>query len=83
MRTNQTVFSWQEPRRKGGMVSYEDQKSTWNSRVQKAIRQGSVEEEVRKHRDRVRGAGNQISKQKRRVNVSYDPSLVTARQHGI
>jgi len=61
-RTNRAVFTWQEPRRKGGTVSYEDQKSTWNSGVRKAIRQGSAEEEVRKHRDRVTGAWKQISK---------------------
>jgi len=52
-RTNRAVFTWQEPHQKGGTVSYEDQQSTWNSGVQKAIRQGSAEEEVRKHRDRV------------------------------
>jgi len=46
-------------------VSYEDRKSTWNSGVRKAIRQGSAEEEVRKHRDRVTGAWKQISKQRR------------------
>ena len=64
-------------------MSYEDRKSTRNSRVQKAIRRGSVEEEVRKHRDRVTGAWKQISKQRRRVDVSYDPSMVTAAlQHG-
>jgi len=40
---NRTVFTWQEPRRKGGKVSYEDRKSTWNSKVQKAIRRGSAE----------------------------------------
>jgi len=27
-RTNRAVFTWQEPRRKGGTVSYEDRKST-------------------------------------------------------
>jgi len=32
-RTNRAVFTWQEPRRKGGTVSYEDRKSTWNSGV--------------------------------------------------
>ena len=32
-RTNRAVFSWQEPRRKGGKVSYKDQNSTWSSRV--------------------------------------------------
>ena len=55
-RTNRTVFTWQEPRWKGGTVSYEDRKSTWNSGVWKAIRRGSAEEEVRKHQDRVTGA---------------------------
>jgi len=63
-------------------VSYEDRKSTWNSGVRKAIRRGSAGEEVRKHRDRVTGAWKQISKQKRRVDISYDPSMVTALQHG-
>jgi len=32
-----------EPRRKGGTVSYEDRKSTWNSGVRKVIRRGSAE----------------------------------------
>jgi len=50
--------------------------------VRKAIRRGSAEEEVRKHRDRVTGAWKQISKQRRRVDVSYDLSMVTALQHG-
>jgi len=50
--------------------------------VRKAIRRGSPEEEVRKHRDRVTGAWKQISKQRQRINVSYDPSMVTALQHG-
>jgi len=63
-------------------VSYEDRKSTWNSEVWKANRRGSTEEQVRKHRDRVTGAWKQISKQRRRVDVSYDPSMVTALQHG-
>jgi len=35
-------LTWQEPRRKGGTVSYEDRKSTWNSGVWKAIRRGSA-----------------------------------------
>ena len=81
-RTNRAVFTWQEPRRKGGTVRYEDRKSTWNSGVWKAIRRGSAEEEVRKHQERVTGAWKQISKPRRRVDVSYDPSMVTALQHG-
>ena len=44
-RTNRAVFTWQEPHRKGGTVSYEDRKSTWNSGVRKAIRRGSAEED--------------------------------------
>jgi len=63
-------------------VSYEERKSTWNSRLRKAIRRGSAEEEVGKHSDRVTGAWEQISKQRRRVDVSYDPSMVMALQHG-
>ena len=58
------------------------QKSTWNSGVRKAIRRGSAEDQVRKHRDRETGAWKQISKQRRRVDVSYGPSMVTALQHG-
>jgi len=58
-------------------VSYEDWKSTWNSGVRNTIRQ----EEACKHRDRVTGAWKQISKQKQRVDVSCDPSMVTALQH--
>jgi len=81
-RTNRIVFTWQEPRRKGGTVSFEDRKSTWISGVQKAIRRGSAEEQVRKHRDRVTGAWKQISIQRQRVDVSYDPSMVRALQHG-
>ena len=46
------------------------------------MRRGSAEEEVRKHRDRVTGAWKQTNKQRRRVDVSYDPSMVTALQHG-
>ena len=53
-----------------------------SSGVRKAIRRGSEEEEVRKHRDRVTGAWKQMSKQRRRVDISYDPSMVTALQHG-
>ena len=51
-----------------------------DSGVRKAIRRGSAEEEVRKHRNRVTGAWKQISKQRRRVDVSYD---LTALHHGI
>jgi len=80
--TNQAVFTWQEPCQKGGTVSYDDRKSTWNGRVRKAIRRGSAEEEVRKHRDRVTGAWRQISKQRQQVHVSYDPRMVTAVQYG-
>jgi len=76
--TNRAVFTWQEPHLKGCMVSYEDRKSTQDSGVRKAIRQGSAEEEVRKHLDHVTGAWKQISKQRRRVDVSYDPSIATA-----
>ena len=64
-------------------MSYEDRKSTWNSGARKAIRRGSAEEEVRKLQDRVTGAWKQISKQRRRVDVSYDLSMVTALHHGI
>jgi len=57
-------------------VSCDDRKWTWNGGVRKAIRRGSAEEEVRKHQNRVTGAWQQISKQRLRVEVSYDPSMV-------
>jgi len=79
--TNRTAFTWQEPRWKGGMVSYGDQKSTWKTGMRKAIRRGSAEEVVCKHQDRLTGAWNQISKQKRLVDESYDPTMATALQH--
>jgi len=63
-------------------MSFEDRKLTWNKGVRKAIGQGSAEEEVRKHQDRVTGAWKQIRKKRRRVDVSYDPRMVTALRHG-
>jgi len=65
-------------------MGYEDRKSTWNSGVRKVIqvRRGSAEGEVHKHRDHVTGAWKQIRKQGRRVDLSYDPSMVKALQHG-
>jgi len=50
--------------------------------VRKAIRRGLEEEVVRKHLDRVTGAWKQISEQRQRIDVSYDPSTVTVLQHG-
>jgi len=38
--------------------------------------------QVRKHRDRATGAWKQISKQRRRVDVSYDPSMIRALRYG-
>ena len=81
-RTNRAVFTWQERRWKGGTVSNEDWKSTWNGEVRKTVRRGSTSQEVRKHWDRVTGAWKQISQQRRRVDVNYDPSMVTALRHG-
>jgi len=37
---------------------------------------------VRKHWDHVTGAWKKISKQRQRVDINYDPSMVTALQHG-
>ena len=37
---------------------------------------------MRKHRDCVTGALKKISKQRRRVDVSYDPSILTALRYG-
>jgi len=39
-------------------------------------------DEDQQNRDRLTGAWKQISKQRRQVYVSYDPSMVTALQHG-
>ena len=43
-RTNRAIFTWKEPRQRGGQVSYDNQKSTWNNGVWKAIRQNEVTE---------------------------------------
>ena len=59
-----------------------EQRGLGFSGVRKAIRRGSAEEEVRKQRDRVKAAWKQMSKQRRRVDISYDPSMVTALQYG-
>jgi len=55
-------------------MSYEDRKSMGISGVWKT----STHEEVRKHWDRVTGALEKISAQRRRVDVSYNPSMLTA-----
>jgi len=59
-RTNQAILTWIEHGRKEGTVRYEDQKSTRNSKVQKAKKRRSAEEEVRTHRDRVRASNDVI-----------------------
>ena len=50
--------------------------------MRKAMTRGSAEDQVRKHRDRVKGAWKQISKPRRRVDESYDPNIATALRHG-
>jgi len=56
-RINRAVFSdMARASPEESKVSYEDRKSMLDSGVWKAIRRGSAEEEVRKHRDRVIGA---------------------------
>ena len=77
-RTNQAVFTWQEHCRKAGTLNYEDRKSRWKSGVQKEIRRELTGEEVHKNRDCVTGTWKPICKQRQRVSVSYDPSIVTA-----
>ena len=61
---------------------YEDQKSTCNSRVRKAMKRRSAEDEVRKHQNRVTRVWKHISKQIQQVDVSCDQSMVTDLQHG-
>ena len=63
------------PERKHGELL--DRKSMWNSRGWRAIRQGSKEKEVRKHKDRVTGAWKQISKQRRRLDVKSQQTKTT------
>jgi len=75
-RTSRAVFTWREPRRSGGKVSYEDRKATWNNGVRKAIRRGAAENEVQKHRELMTGAWKKISTQRRRFEVNYDPGLL-------
>jgi hypothetical protein len=75
-RTSRAVFTWKEPRRDRGKVSYEDRKATWNNGVRKVIRRGAAENEVQKHRELMTGAWRQISTQRRRFGVNYDPNLL-------
>jgi len=49
--------------------------------VRKTIGRGSADQEVHKHWDCVTGVWKQISKQRQRVNISYDPSMVMALRH--
>ena len=59
-----------EPRWKGGTVSYEGRRSTWNNGVQKVIRRGSAEEKLHKHQDCVIGDWtNQQTKMKSRCKL--------------
>ena len=71
-RTNRAVFTWQEPRQKGGRAAG----------CGRQLDEDQQKRRCAKHRDRVTGAWKQIRKQRRQVDVSYDPSMVTALQHG-
>ena len=57
-------------------MSYEDRTATWNNGVRKAIRRGAAENEVQKHRELMTGAWKNISTQRRRFEVNYDPGLL-------
>jgi len=63
-------------------VNYEDPKSMWHSRVWQAIRRRPAEEEVSKHWHRV--IGPELGKiLANRVDVKYDPRMVSALGQGI
>jgi len=61
-RTNRAVSTWNPPCRKARKVTYQDRHSTLNNSVRDAIRRGaaSVENEVPKYEERLKGAWRQV-----------------------
>ena len=82
-RTSRMGFTWKEPRRNGGEVSYEDRKATWNNGVRKALIRGAAVDAVEKHRELMTGAWEKKSMQRRRFEVKYDPDLLEILQEDI
>jgi len=54
-RTNRAVFTWRNPCREAGKVTYQDRHLTFNNSVRDAIRRGAAENEVPKHEEKLTG----------------------------
>jgi len=65
-RTNRAVFTWEQPCRKVGKVTYQDLHSTFNNSVRDAIRRGAAENEVQQHEEKLTDACRQMSTLRRR-----------------
>jgi len=65
-RTNRAVFTWKNPCREAGKVTYEDRQSIFNNSVRDAIRRGAAENEVQKHEEKLTGTSRQMSTLRRR-----------------
>jgi len=75
-RTNRAVFTWKNPCREAGKVTYQDHHSTFNNSwklyvldndsVRDAIRRGAAENMVQKHEEKLTGAWRQMSTLRRR-----------------
>ena len=59
--TNQAVFTWENPCREAGKVTYQDRHSTFNNSVRDAIRRGAAQDEVQKNEKKLTGAWRQMS----------------------
>ena len=72
--TNRAIFTWKKPRRKEGRIRYNMMTEIRHGRAvcAKRVRRGETKEDVRKYRDRITGALRQISRQRRKANVSYE-----------
>ena len=64
-RTNGAVFTWKNPCREAGKVTYQDRHSTFNNSVRDAIQRGAAENEVQKQ-EKLTGAWRQMSTLRRR-----------------
>jgi len=58
-RTNRAVFTWRNPCREAGKVTYKNRHSTFNNSVRDAIRRGEAKNEVQKHEEKLTGTCRQ------------------------
>jgi len=65
-RTNRAVFTWKQPCREAGKVTYQDRHSTFNNSVRDTLRRRAAENEVPKHEQNLTCAWRQMSTLRRR-----------------